>query len=329
MKDKFIPNTYQILAMILVFAFCGLAWAGDHHPCLVPSSVNYEDFSLSDVRSQRTVIVQTPTDRIGVLALKIGGGRESPTFLIDTLAGQDRAGKSDELNSETWGLKLCSQIREALVAAAVEALVTVFIFGLGGFIFFKYVFPPPDLSGCWKFTVEYKNTAYSKFSGLQVTYQVLLIQQGLKLSGTGEKLSDRGPTQDAKDYVGKFRTKIQIVGNVTHNFFSRDVVAIHYDEGGDRRESSTVHRLVECSGRNMSGCFWSTIANTSGPVWWERCASSVDYEPVTPPSSPWQKSGRKKGTVTSFWADLQRNVAKSFPSFRASVSASSKGQRSF
>ena len=284
MQGKFIPNTYQILVMILAFAFCGLVWAGDHYPSLAPSTVNYEDFSLSDLGSQRTVIVRTLTGGIGVLALKVGwGGRESPTFLVETRASQDRAGKSDPTNTETWYLKLCNQIREALIAATVEALVTVIIFGLGGFIFFKYVVRPPDLSGCWKFTVEYENTAYSKFSGLQVTYQVLLIQQGLKLSGTGEKLSDRGPIQDAKDYVGKYRTKIQIVGNVTHNYFSRDVVALHYDEGGERRKSSTVHRLVECGGGRMSGCFWSTIANTSGPVWWERCASSIDYEPVTPP----------------------------------------------
>lgn len=138
--------------------------------------------------------------------------------------------------------------------------------------------------GLVNFSVPHTKTLlYSKFEGLQVTYQVLLIQEGLRLSGIGEKLSDRGSKQIAKDYVGVDRPRIHITGNVTHNYFSRDLVVIHYKEDGELPESSTVHRLVHFGRETMSGHFWTTIANTTGPVLWQRSASVIDYEPVVPP----------------------------------------------
>ena len=43
--------------------------------------------------------------------------------------------------------------------------------------------------------MTYENTTLSSFKDLGVTYQVLLIQEGLKLSGSGEKVSEGGTTQ--------------------------------------------------------------------------------------------------------------------------------------
>ena len=45
-------------------------------------------------------------------------------------------------------------------------------------------------------------TALNRYGGLQVTYQALLVQQALDVSGSGEQLSDRSPTQDAVDNTG-------------------------------------------------------------------------------------------------------------------------------
>ena len=165
-----------------------------------------------------------------------------------------------------------------------QALVTTVVLSFGYMIFNDCVAPIPDLTGRWKFTVVYEETADSKFQGLNVTYEVIWIQDGFKLSGHGEKLSDRGPTQNSVDYVGDQRIDIELTGRITRRYFSQDVLVLQYKEFGLKRESSTVQRLTLCSKDALSGCFLTTIANTSGPVWWQRIASHDDvFKPVEQP----------------------------------------------
>ena len=153
-------------------------------------------------------------------------------------------------------------------------------------VFNDYVAPPPDLTGSWKFTMTYEDTALERYEGLQVTYQVLLVQQALDVSGSGEKLSDRGPTQHAVDYTGDRRTGIDLSGHVTRNYFSRDALIFRYNEVGRVRDSSTVLELVQCTEQTLCGCFRSTIADSSGPVWWQhRGGLEQIYEPVEQPRS--------------------------------------------
>ena len=87
-------------------------------------------------------------------------------------------------------------------------------------VFNDFIAPVPDLTGRWKFTIYYENTANTKFQGLAVTYQVLMIQDGFNLSGHGEKISERGPTQKALDYVGAQRTSIEVIGRESLVAFS-------------------------------------------------------------------------------------------------------------
>ena len=148
-------------------------------------------------------------------------------------------------------------------------------------VFNDFIAPVPDLTGRWKFTVFYENTANTRFQGLAVTYQVLLMQDDFSLSGHGEKISERGTKQEAINYVGAERTSIEVTGRITRRFFLGDVVAFRYKEAGLRRETSTIQRLVLCSRSALSGCFLTTIADTSGPVRWQAIFSQDDkYEPV-------------------------------------------------
>ena len=173
----------------------------------------------------------------------------------------------------------------AISSQIVAAAVTTATLSVGFMIFNDYIAPPPNLAGRWKFTVVYEDTALSTFEGLEVTYQALLIQEGLELSGSGEKLSDRGPLIDPVDYGGDRRTNIEVVGHVTRNYFSPDALVIHYDEQGSLRNSSTLHQLAYFDARTMCGCFQSTIADTLGSVWWERLDDRNDfYEPVGEPA---------------------------------------------
>ena len=174
----------------------------------------------------------------------------------------------------------------ALGGQVVGAFVTTAALSVGFMLFNDYLAPPPNLSGRWKLTLTYLDTDYKPFKDLQVTYQALLIQEGLTLQGTGEKMSDRGPDIESRNYTGAARATLQIGGDVTRNYFSRDRLSIHYQEAGSERPSSTLHELVHFDSTVMCGCFISTIANSTGSVWWKRVDSLKNIsEPVAKPAA--------------------------------------------
>ena len=135
-------------------------------------------------------------------------------------------------------------------------------------IFFRL----PELSGAWDFTVTYEQTNHPPYQGLQVTYRALLTQEGGKLSGTGEKTSECGPTQPSKEYFGADRVHIRIEEGIVvrkASPYQPAEVNMRYTEEGDERRSSTFLRLVCCKDA-MIGSFESTIADTRGSVTWRR-----------------------------------------------------------
>lgn len=193
---------------------------------------------------------------------------------------------SKDTVSRSGGLKKWVRIKFShFTGQIVGALLTTGALSLTYMIFNDYISPPPDLSGSWKFTVRYEDTTLPRYVGMQVTYQVLLIQEGLNLAGSGEKLSERGPNIDGRDYRGDTRSNIQISGTIKRNFFSSDQLTLHYNEMGSR-PSSTVHQMVQCSeGEMLCGCFRSTIADTTGSVWWQHRGSLENiFDPVTQPT---------------------------------------------
>ena len=183
----------------------------------------------------------------------------------------------------SWLRGIAKPLR-TLGGQVVGAVVTTAALSAGYMVFNDYIAPAPDLAGRWKFTVVYEETALERFQGLTVTYQALLVQEGLDLSGTGEKLSDRGTGVEPVDYDSSRRANIDVMGNITRNYFSPDALVIHYREAGRRRESSTLHELEYFDAETMCGCFQSTIADTVGSVWWERVVDRDGlYEPVGRP----------------------------------------------
>ena len=206
-----------------------------------------------------------------------------------TVEGEREALDSEESGwssgrAREWIRRIAKPLR-TLGGQVVGAAVTTVSLSMGYMVFSDYVAPAPDLSGRWKFTVVYEDTALARFEGLRVTYQALLVQEGVDLSGTGEKLSDRGSDIEPVDYDSSRRTNIELMGTITRNYFSPDALVIHYREAGRRRESSTLHRLEYFDAETMCGCFQSTIADTIGSVWWERAGGGDArfYEPVEKP----------------------------------------------
>ena len=194
---------------------------------------------------------------------------------------------ADESKAET----INSKAREFINYLGMEtaaAVCTTVVLAMAFMIFNDYISPPPNLGGRWMFTTQINSTSYIPYENMQVTYQTLIVQDDLQLSGTGEKLSAVGPEFELEQYVGKSRTNIHIDGSIKRNYFSRDELVIHYEEEGGKRNSSTLHQLEHFDPNVMCGCFLSTIADTTGTVWWQRVADReqlVEAKPLQKPST--------------------------------------------
>ncbi|MCY4546225.1 MAG: hypothetical protein OXD39_13415 [Gemmatimonadetes bacterium] len=70
-------------------------------------------------------------------------------------------------NRWTWLLD-----KTAYVGGTVlQAFITTLVLSAGYMVFNDFIAPVPDITGRWKFTVYYENTANTRFQGLAVTYK--------------------------------------------------------------------------------------------------------------------------------------------------------------
>lgn len=153
------------------------------------------------------------------------------------------------------------------------------------FIFFiasDYVFKTPELTGRWEYTT-YPVTAKSKMSEvIQVTYTILIAQEGVGIKGVGEKMRAYIPPDNKHNLesfdenydVGK-RIRIEIDGHIEKNYLSKDKLTIYLNEAGHRRESSTVQVLTIEDKNYMVGGYISTISDSEGKIEWKRVSGSV------------------------------------------------------
>ena len=89
-----------------------------------------------------------------------------------------------------WVNQHWAQYHVFLENASANALGTVcggLFLTLLYFVFGHYIFRPPQLGGSWAFDATIEHTKYNPFRGMLVRYKILLIQNGLTLTGTAEK----------------------------------------------------------------------------------------------------------------------------------------------
>ena len=78
----------------------------------------------------------------------------------------------EDRTSKSWTRQLKNRI-SSIWNQVFQAIVTTVVLGIGFTIFNDFIAPIPDLTGRWKFTVVYEETADSKFQGLNVTYEMI------------------------------------------------------------------------------------------------------------------------------------------------------------
>ncbi|MCX6165998.1 MAG: hypothetical protein NTU73_14245 [Ignavibacteriae bacterium] len=132
-----------------------------------------------------------------------------------------------------------------------------------------YIFKLPNLNGKWRFTINIKDTKFSTYKDLNIIYDVYIYQIGNQIYGTGEKIKDIDVNGKSREYIGKDRARIDINGTPKKYLWKNNEAIIHIKEENEVRASTSIH-LLKIYKNNMKGYFYSSIADQSGNVEWER-----------------------------------------------------------
>ena len=151
------------------------------------------------------------------------------------------------------------------------ALLTTGVF----FVASDYVFTPPDLNGKWYIATETTQTGHAPFKGLVVLFELILHQEGDRISGTAEQV---GEIAQGKVLIYDYdkRAQVELSGSMDRNYIRDDVVNIHWKMHGRRRESSTFLRIVRFNDSYMLGTFDTTIAKGHGKTEWARAKTGFE-----------------------------------------------------
>ena len=125
-------------------------------------------------------------------------------------------------------------------------------------------FSLPTISGSWECQETTQECAHPPYAGMIVWYKITLIQNGLQISGSGEK--DREVAANgSRNYKGSDRISIQISGSIEKFYTKPDLIRIHWIENGENRQSSTIHQL-KISGNKLQGDLVGNFHKTAGPT---------------------------------------------------------------
>lgn len=151
---------------------------------------------------------------------------------------------------------------------------------IGGFaisaIFFwlkEHLFSLPSLTGVWECHLVVGESAYNPYKGMELWHRIVLLQEGTKLTGRGEKYKDWAANHPVRTYDGKHRVESQITGGIEKSVTKSDVIRIHWSEAGELRTSSTLCELLVSGSKatgNLSGKFYSTAGECNGHASWTR-----------------------------------------------------------
>jgi hypothetical protein len=111
-----------------------------------------------------------------------------------------------------------------------------------------------DVSGQWELTNRVVSTDYDGFRGLNLGYRLTLRQNGSRITGSGQKVTENG-TPVAN------RTPITVSGRIEGSA----VVLTFTEQGATRESAGTFRWQLSPDGSSLRGSFWSDAANTNGP----------------------------------------------------------------
>ena len=111
-----------------------------------------------------------------------------------------------------------------------------------------------DLSGKWNVVNTVETTSYQSFKNMKIGFALSLNQNGTKITGEGQKISENG-----RSLPEGSRTPIQVQGSIDGN----RIEATFFEEGTARKSNGRFVWRIDNSG-NLKGIFATTAARSSG-----------------------------------------------------------------
>ena len=113
---------------------------------------------------------------------------------------------------------------------------------------------PGDINGRWDLRNDVESTSHEPFAGMNLGYRLNLVQDGNRVHGRGQKVSENGvpllPSQ---------RTPIEVEGRI-----EGDQLVLHFTEIGSQRTSRGTMRWRLGPGSTLRGRFSSDAADSAG-----------------------------------------------------------------
>jgi len=158
-----------------------------------------------------------------------------------------------------------SDILKSIIGSIVSALIIALALGVWN----DYYFKKDNLTGYWKVSFVTTESSYKNYIGLKTYYDFILNQDGRRIVGTGEKVSEDS-VNGIIEYKNGKRTHLNLTVGINYKVFSASTIDLIYKEKGRKRDSSTVLNLTIESPNKIRGSFISTIASSKGTVTFER-----------------------------------------------------------
>lgn len=141
------------------------------------------------------------------------------------------------------------------------------------FLLKEHLFALPSVTGVWECHMVVSDSAYNPFKGMELWYRIVLLQDGTRVIGRGEKHKDHAANQPPRRYDGIHRIGTEIQGRIDKSLTKPDVIRVHWAEDGESRISSTICELNVSGSKskgNLVGAFYSTAGECYGHTTWTR-----------------------------------------------------------
>jgi len=157
-----------------------------------------------------------------------------------------------------------NQILSGVVSALIVALLI--------FVFKEYIKPPPNFSGVFQIECKTVKTAYNPYLNLKTFYTLVLICDNNSIEGYIEKTKDIESNNSIRTYTGENRSVGEVCGVIKRNYLRGSHASLNIKMYGEKREYTILLYFRRVNADIMHGKFWSTAADSSGDVKWQRSA---------------------------------------------------------
>lgn len=153
-----------------------------------------------------------------------------------------------------------------ILSGAVATLIAAVLI----FIFKEYIKPSPNFSGVFEIECETLKSAYKPYLNLKTFYTLVLICDNNNIEGYIEKTKDVETNNNIRAYTGKHRSIGEVRGVIKRNYLRKNHASLNIKMDGELRCYTILLYFRKVNTGIMHGKFWSTAADSSGDVKWQR-----------------------------------------------------------